>query len=73
MNVDVFSTAIMVYECLYGKTPWPAQTLQQLKNMMTRDGKIKNFPRTPRISNEMKRVLEKMSIVKPSNKRPTAK
>ena len=63
----------MIFECLYGHTPWPAvRSIKELKTHMEKDGKVKNFPTTPKISDEMKRVIQIMTIVKPYNKRPTA-
>ena len=30
-SIDIFSTGIMVYECIYSKTPWHANSIPDLK------------------------------------------
>jgi len=55
-NVDVFSTGVMVYEALFGFTPWPATSIPSLVKKQTKYPRIR-FPDFPRISKEMQEVL----------------
>ena len=58
----------MVYECLYGKTPWPARNLNQLIDRQ-QARKIIPVPKYPKISEELKKVLTMMCLVE-QEKRP---
>jgi len=61
-NIDVFSTGVMVYECIFRITPWPAGSIQELARKQKYQ-KIIKFPKVPIISTELKNVLIKMCHV----------
>ena len=71
-NIDIFSTGVMVFEAMYGKTPWNSNNAQLLQQDMKRQGTIKNWPRYPSVSAQMKKILTLMCMCDPA-KRPTAK
>jgi len=52
----------MVYETIYGHTPWPAKSLPDLINKQ-KNCPVIRFPKVPEISNELKQVLTGMCLV----------
>lgn len=55
---DLFSIGVVFYRMVYGRLPFPANSLQELENLVEKfSGKNLHFPSTPAISKESKELL----------------
>jgi len=64
---DIYSIAVLLYEMLYNICPYETKSKEeQIK--VVKEGKFIHFPRTPKISPDLEKLLRRMLTINPEER-----